>query len=104
MDGVGEFEHNGETWYSLGQIMATPRALAALKASGVSPSQFVRLCSPHDWEPIDALDALPEATLEALLSLLSVHPIGPPGFPVFIIATSEDAAEWITGLDEARAS
>ena len=54
-----------EQFFPLGQVVATPGALEALKDSGEAPIEFIKRHASGDWGEIDVEDR--EANEQALL-------------------------------------
>jgi hypothetical protein len=63
--------------FSLGQILATPNALALMEKYGVNPIQLIARQARHDWGDCCAEDAaLNEAALSDGSRLMSVYRLG----------------------------
>jgi len=74
----------------LGQIVATPGALAALAAADTSPSTLLRRHASGDWGDLDAPDrAANAAALRDGSRLLSTYTVA-PGAKIWIITEAAD--------------
>jgi len=74
----------------LGQIVATPSALAALAVAGTSPSTLLNRHASGDWGDLDAHDrAANDAALRDGSRLLSAYTIA-DGVKVWIITEAAD--------------
>ena len=84
--------------FGLGQIVATPGSLAALKQYGIDPLQLLTRHVTGDWGDVDAMDAVQnDRSVERGLRILSAYRLAPlatlgPGSapPVVWIITEAD--------------
>ena len=78
--------------FPLGQIVATPGALAALEEAGDSPAAFVRRHAAGDWGNIDEHDQQEnEFSVEHGLRLLSAYTLS-DGTRIWIITEADRSA------------
>ncbi len=78
--------------FSLGTVVATPAALAALQATGQSPIEFLHRHVSGDWGDVGASDALEnELALKQGLRLLSVYALA-DGTRLWIITEADRSA------------
>ena len=67
----------GRPLFPLGQLVATPGALQALAAAGVTPAQLLARHVTGDWGEVDAEDAAENAfSLAHGFRILSSYPLG----------------------------
>lgn len=77
--------------FSLGQIVATPGALAVLNDAGVNPTTLIVRHSKGDWGSVHREDAAAnEAALIHGARILSVYVIN--GIRVWVLTEAEDDA------------
>jgi hypothetical protein len=82
--------NNTSRTFSLGQVLATPAALAALESAGQTPREFLERHHRGDWGEVDPEDAaLNDRALLAGSRLLSVY-CTQAGQRVWIITEAED--------------
>jgi hypothetical protein len=77
--------------FKLGQVVATPGALAALEKAGQAPWEFVSLHVAGNWGVVDAEDA--EANNQALKDgsrLLSAYILKDGKTKIWVITEAED--------------
>lgn len=80
----------GTRTFSLGQVLATPGALAAFESSGQSPAEFLRRHAQGDWGDVCAEDgALNDQALVDGGRLLSVYCLS-DGTRLWIITEASD--------------
>jgi hypothetical protein len=78
--------------FSLGQIVATPGALAALEQAGHGTHEFLTRHVSGDWGELDADDRREnEVSLRAGFRLLSAYPL-PTGEKLWIITEADRSA------------
>jgi hypothetical protein len=78
--------------FSLGQIVATPGALAALEQAGHGAHEFLTRHVVGDWGELDADDRREnEVSLRAGFRLLSAYPL-PTGEKLWIITEADRSA------------
>ena len=66
----------GQAKFSLGQVVATPGALAAMECTGQSPVEFLTRHVTGDWGEVDIEDwAENELSLREGFRLMSVYPL-----------------------------
>ena len=78
--------------FSLGQIVATPSALAALEQAGHGAHEFLRRHVSGDWGELDADDRREnDLSLRAGFRLLSAYPLS-TGEKLWIITEADRSA------------
>ncbi len=82
--------------FSLGRVMATPRALSALDEASVDPLALLHRHAAGDWGEIPACDAKEnERSLRHGWRVLSSYPIGEDGGKVWVLTEATREATTI---------
>ena len=81
--------------FSLGQVLATPRALAALEAAGQAPQEFLDRHRIGDWGDLDPEDIKEnELALQKGFRLFSAYTLA-DGSRIWIISEADRASTTI---------
>jgi hypothetical protein len=87
-----EGRHMGQAKFNLGQVVATPGALAALERNGQSPMDFIAQHAAGNWGEVDIEDwAENELSLREGFRLLSAYSLK-DGEKLWIITEADRSA------------
>lgn len=87
--------------FTLGQLVATPGALAALEASGDELSTYLARHHCGDWGDIDAHDRREnQLSLEQGFQLISVYTLSITGVKIWIITEADRSSTCILMPEE----
>ena len=76
--------------FALGQVVATPGALAAIEKSGQQPGDFLARHVSGDWGDVDAHDRKEnQLSLEQGFRLMSVYTLSITGVKIWVITEAD---------------